>query len=284
MGAKFRYLMVMSLCFIASSCGNQLPPDANHQAATTNASQPAAIEVPTDESLPLEKYHEMGMPACDQIWTGEQMAQAASVLTTLFQFNPKELPRFESDRSGELFARLVAAENLGFLDDQSIPVNDRMPRAMLYMESSNRIFKMYVLAFMQRAGGGAEVVEWTGAILRLFTAVNRLVDEFVPTLDQDDPSYPVRMKGLERLRNATATTIDGALQTLTESHAYHSSDLKTLAVYLEDALPEALLRIPEQRQLAIMNRLQALSNDPAMQYLKMELDSLVKCAHETLSE
>jgi len=92
------------------------------------------------------------------------------------------------------------------------------------------------------------------------------------------------MKGLERLRNATATTIDGALQTLTESHAYHSSDLKTLAVYLEDALPEALLRIPEQRQLAIMNRLQALSNDPAMQYLKMELDSLVKCAHETLSE
>jgi hypothetical protein len=65
-----------------------------------------------DESLTSDEYIRLGMPAHDREWSVAEMTDAAQVLTLLVQKGYVKLPRYKSERSGEVFARLVSPQKL----------------------------------------------------------------------------------------------------------------------------------------------------------------------------
>ena len=82
---------------------------------TAEAAAPAAV----DSSLPVSVYRAAGVPELDREWSVEDYARGARALLQMGQSGRDGLPRKESQRSGEVFARLVAAANFS-----SIPKAD----------------------------------------------------------------------------------------------------------------------------------------------------------------
>ncbi|MEM9273744.1 MAG: hypothetical protein AAGA80_12375 [Cyanobacteria bacterium P01_F01_bin.143] len=230
---------------------------------------------PSDESLTLDQYIEVGIPAHDRIWSGEDMTRAANILTEIAQNDPGHLPRYQSPNSGEAFDRLIADENLDLYRNRSLPLEMRFYDALNYIESSNQVFNIYLAAFNQRAVGDSELVDMSGSLLRMSVVMLQLVNELLPLLDKEDPTYPVRMNGLEQMKSGLASVVAGGIQTLTESHAFRTSELKRLIGYMENTFPDIFPELSASSRTESMIRLRSFLDDTKMQHLNPELSQLV---------
>ena len=229
-----------------------------------------------DRSLTPEEYIRVGLPAHDRPWSGADMARAERVLSALAAKDPSQLPRYQSERSGAVFARIVADDNLGFSRNRSLPLEARMPDAMEYFRSSNAVTKLYAAALSTGAITGAELVELIGSTLRTSVVALQLIAEFLPTLDKNDPTYPVRMEGLQQFREGLAITVAGTLQTLTERNAYEAPALKRLLAYMQQTLPAILPELPAGSRLETVVRLRSFRDDEKMADLRPDLVGLLR--------
>jgi len=284
-----RGLCVAAFLLLAAGCGDQPAPSETTEransaptASTIDNPTQSDLQPPTDKSLTLDEYIEAGIPAHDRSWSGDDMTRAANILVAIAQKDASHLPRYHGEHSGKAFERLTADENLDLYRNRSLPLEQRLPDALNYMQSANQILKLYLAAFNQNAVGDSELVELSGAQLRVTVVMIELANEFLPTLDKDDPTYPVRMQGLQRMKNGMASTVAGSLQTLTESHAYRTSELKRFAGHLEATLPDILPELPDGSRAESLIRLRSFLDDPKMQHLKPELDILVAAAEKSV--
>jgi hypothetical protein len=236
---------------------------------------------PPDRSLSVDDYIQRGVPAYDRIWSGTDMAKAASVLASVAQKEPGQLPRYQSHRSGILFARITADENLGLYRNRSLPVGQRITEALAYLESHNAIGKLYLKSYNQNATGDSELVEVYASLLRMWLTLMPLLDEFIATLDKSDPSYSVRMGGLNKVRTGLATSVSAVVETLTERQSYRTSELKRLASNMTQTLPKLLPYVPDGTRTETMVRLRSLGSDPKMHDLNPELAELIYTVEQT---
>ncbi len=274
-------LIINIILFIALGCsGNPADPasDSGLSVATDDQQikrHAKTLSPPLDESLPLQEYIEAGMPAYDRSWAGNDMMRAATALKSLTQAELSHLPRYQSERSGEMFQRITAKDNLDFYRNQSLPVQQRLPDVILYGQGNQQILLLYRNAFQGNAVADSEVVELMGGQLRLQVVLLGLMNEFLPTLDENDPTYPARLAGVKQMKNGLATVVSGCLDTLTESHAFRSSELKRFISYLGVTLPVIFPDLPEGSQTETITRLKVFSKEPSMQFLQPELDKLL---------
>ena len=240
-------------------------------------------QVPDDHSLPLDEYLEAGVPAHDRNWTGSDMQQAAEALGKLTKEDAALLPRYQSPQSGKLFERITSAENLDLYQNEGSPIEVRVHEAILLMQSSNQILVLYATAFADQKVADSELIEMIGSTLRLSATIVQLINEFLPTLDKNDPTYPTRMESLDNVRKNLATVVIANLKVLTESDLYRTSELKRLLGHMQDTYPVILPALPEASRAEALQRLRSLIEDPEMQPLHLELKSLLKVV-ETSAE
>jgi hypothetical protein len=280
-------MFVAAYVLLTVGCADRPAPPATTDRArlapshsTINNAPQSNLRPPTDKSLTLDEYIEAGVPAHDRSWSGDDMTRAANVLVAIAQKNASQLPRYGSQQSGEAFARLTADDNLDLYRNRSLPLEQRLPDALSYMQSSNQISKLYLAAFHQHAVGDCELVEFAGAQLRVSVVMITLVNEFLPTLDKNDPTYPIRMDGLKQMKHGMATLVVGSLQILTESHAYRTLELKRLVGYMRNTFADILPALPEGSRSESVIRMRSFLKDPKMQQLKPELETLVIIAEK----
>ncbi len=178
--------IVLILGCTGGCTGESAPADAAEDSSGSGVGLGDAggsgLGVPADRSLTLGEYIKAGMPAYDREWSGEDMARAAVVLTGIAEKDPGHLPRYESEKSGELFGRLTEP-GLGMYRDRSLPVQSRIVDLLTYMESTNPILKLYYAAAVEKqAVGGSELVEVMGAQLRVVVVMMELLDAFYQPL------------------------------------------------------------------------------------------------------
>jgi len=276
MNAIWNAAGVTLMACIGSGCGDSsssssAPPKPAAEAKVAAVAEPT---VPADESLTSEEYMRLGLPAHDREWVAEDMAKAEKVLTALAQTGYRQLPRYRSERSGEVFARLVSTQNHDAFKNQSLPFEIRFPLALNYFQASNQVFARYVAGFIGKEVPGSDVVELMGNQLRTTAILLDLADEFVPRIKKDDPQYQVRMEGLDQMRRGLASIISGGLQTLTEKESYRSSDLVRLVGYMLDTYAQIVPRLPPGARTETLLRLEAMQADPALQHLQPGLREL----------
>ena len=240
-------------------------------------------KAPNDESFTPEEYIRLGLPGQDREWSGDDMVKAEKVLASLTQKGYRNLPRYKSERSGEVFARLTSAQNLEQFRNGSLPLEARFPQFFNYLQASNQILSLYVSAFLKKEARDSELVELVGAEFRSTVVMLELIDEFLPTIKKDDPSYQVRMQGLEQTKRGLASAVAGGLQMLTERENYRGSELARLVGYMQETLPLIVPRLPPGSRTETMYRLEKMQEDPAMKDLQPSLQNLylkVKAALE----
>ena len=257
-------------------CGNPStqPSKSEDQSAGIKVTEPADPKAPSDESLTPEEYIRLGLPAHDRDWSADDMVRAEKVLASLAQKGYRHLPRYKSERSGEMFARLTSPENLDLFRNRSLPLEGRFPQALAYLQASNQINKLYLSAFQKKDVRDSEFVELVGALYRLTVVMLDLLDEFVPTIKKDDPTYQVRMQGLELVKRGLSNIVAGGLQMLTERDSYRGSELARLVGYMRETFPLIVPRLPPGSRTETMVRLEKMQEDPAMKDLQPGLREL----------
>jgi hypothetical protein len=216
-------------------------------------------------------YIRLGMPAPDRPWSGEDMIQAQTVLAEL---DFPQLPRYKSQRSGEVFARMTSAENLKLFSDANLPIEVRTAQSRDYMLGFNQILMRYMTAFMKQEATDSELVELLGATLRSTAAQVERMYELLPSIKPDDPSYEVRMQGVEQVKRGFANVVAGALHTLKECESYRASERAKLLDYMQDTIPSIVPFLNPGSRLETIVQIEKMQEDPALQELRSGLSDL----------
>src|SRR5262245_66468073 len=116
----------LSLLFLIVACGCGATPGTPPRPPDTGPGRPP---ISADPSLTPEEYLKAGVPAWEKPWSAEDMAAAARALSAVAEKDPRSLPRYQSERSGPLFARITAADNLDRFKDPSLPLDQRFPQS-----------------------------------------------------------------------------------------------------------------------------------------------------------
>lgn len=216
------------------------------------------------------------MPDHDRVWSEVDMAQAARVLHELAKKNPQLLPRYRSDRSGEVFARIVSAENLRAFDERTTSPGERYARCITYIPSLMSIFKCYAA---ERSHGGmhdSEMIEFYGALLRGAASILAIADELEPTLDESDPDHDAARAGFDQMKQGAAVMVTAAITALTENDVYTTSERIRLIGHLRRALPPLLPHLPDESRLKSIAHLRAIARSSQFEELRSELQRLVE--------
>jgi hypothetical protein len=215
------------------------------------------------------------MPAYDRDWSGEDMVSASNVLTSIANEDPRQLPRYRSERSGEVFARIISPENLSIFQNGTLPLQTRLSLVSRHIAGLSQISKLYLKGLVERATDGREGVELLGAVLRSAAVMVATVDEFLPTLDRNDPSYKTRMAGFEKMKKGMAEVVAGALQTLTERETYRTEDLIRAASLMKETFPQILAKVPPGSRLETLVRLENMAKDSDLKDLEPAIRELL---------
>jgi hypothetical protein len=95
----------------------------------------------TDTSLALAVYRAAGVPEIDQAWSARDYERCLAVFADLLRSGRSDLPRRGSQRSGTLFARLVAVENFRSADEAPPP--ERARRLQGYLAVYPGLLQVY---------------------------------------------------------------------------------------------------------------------------------------------
>lgn len=240
------------------------------------------LEVPLDKSLMLEDYVEAGVPPCDGPWSGEEMWSAVDALQKLSAKSPIYLPRCESERSGQVFARLVSRDNLDFFRDPARDLEERSLEAIDHLEAGSKIMLLYSNAFKRRVVSGRDLVECLGNQLRMAALLMSMCDESLAMLDMSDANTAGGIEALRDFQASLGEILGGALYMFTKSGAFRRSELKQLLGHITEATPQILPSLPAEIQESELSRLRSLQEDPKLQDLRPELDELVTIAEKAV--
>jgi hypothetical protein len=121
-------------------------PAGSASGAGASADSDAATALPSispeaDTSLALSVYRAAGVPDVDHAWSARDYERCLAVFGDLLRSGRGDLPRRGSQRSGALFARLVAVDNFRSADEAAPP--ERARRLQGYLEAYPGLLQVY---------------------------------------------------------------------------------------------------------------------------------------------
>lgn len=277
-------LTLIGVTMSAFGCKDGREPGRGATSGAVATTSESGKQPPPDQSLTPEDYIRRGVPAHDREWAAEDMVRASEALAAIARADERQLPRYGSDRSGTTFRRITSAENLNLFLNRSLPIDARFQQSDSYFQSLNQIWKLYLAAYLRQAVSATELIELTGAEFRTVVVLLDLVDEFWPTVKADDPTYEVRLGGLEKLRQGLGKLFAGSVQVLAEKDQYSRSDRLRLIGYMKETFPAMAPRLPAASRQEALVRLEKLNADPAQDDVQPDLRDLHAAIRTALSK
>lgn len=258
------------LVALVTSCSQE-----NTKTGKANQTQHHLV-VAEDRSLSIEAYLQLGMPFPDRMWTPEDYSQAVRVLKLIVEKDARELPRYESQNSGKLFARISSRDNLAAMLNKNLPLNTRFPLVDGYFEGVKQTMIVYFEPSSRGIIFDVEIIEVLGLTLKLAQETVSMANEFMASIPKDDPKLSVRQEGLARMKDGLVTTFDGAIISLGETNAYQAQARIRLCGYLQETLPPILREFPKSVQTEIPLRIKRMEESESNNQVKKALGNLIK--------
>jgi hypothetical protein len=208
--------------------------------ATAAYSQPAgsdeSLTIETDESLTVEQYLGLGVPPPDRAWQAEDYKKAGRVFSKLSR---EQLPRFESPRSGEIFARIVSLDNFDRpegITQLDLEGHDVMSSQMMRLANTAMDVSLLALQYIDPMVGlqpySAEIARLTLYSLQLTRATRELVEWFPKPDREDREAVEERIEQQTRLGKTLYTMAFGIVGSLQGDDYLDPDD----QIYLADGL------------------------------------------------
>jgi hypothetical protein len=229
---------------------------------------------PPDRSLTVQEYVDRGLPDVKDYWTEGRMDSLVSGLSHLAADDLELLPRLRSARSGDVFKMIVSEENLSKLTDPATPIAKRVPGASHRLSLTNQIVVLYNKAFKKNKSFASEMVELAGAELRIITIALKLTDQWLPTLDKDNPADAAKIAAIQKLKPMAKDFLIAAIRTIADADD-RTLDLRIkLAGDVKTNGPEIIATASKDEQLEILlvtSMLDRQENAPKIRELLSEI-------------
>jgi hypothetical protein len=223
--------------------------------------------VTPEQRAAIAKYVEKGFPSPERPWSGTDYAAFANALGKIKADDSLPFPRKGDKETGPLFERVVSEENLRMSRDTTLPIPTRFKEASGIMATLPPILMAYLDPQAAHQKFGPELLDLMAHTLRSQDIVFDLAQKFYDGLSPEQKADPVRLNGLKQMKAGLAQTIDGILQTISETSQYEKGDLEVFAGQLPPLLAPIwpLLEVSVRQEFEI--RIQKLSeshSDPAI--------------------
>lgn len=223
-----------------------------------------------DPSLSIEDYVLNGVPPPDQAWSADDFGEATAALGAIARVDPAQLPRARSPRSGTLFARMTARQNLEPLEDESRPLDGRAAECTILVREIEQLVRLYTDPPQPGPRFDVERVELAGLTLDAATRCDRLLARFAASLPADDPLHPDRIEGIEKIRKVLRRQVVASIGWLHQRERYRTPARLRLAEHLAASLPDFVAQVPAVYRSEIASQLFPAAReepDPAVRAL-----------------
>lgn len=266
---------VVLACLLSLSPGchadrSRSTTDRSASAAPDTSATPEESHAPRPAStLDVAAFMKRGVPSVDRPWSAKDYSDATGALRGL---KPDALPNLGDPKSGPVFARFVAEENLKFIRDESIPLDSRFPEAIELVGEGKKLLALYLDGEKHGTHLEPELLGLTAMMVTEAAAMLDLSGAFIKTLNPKDPKYGVRMEGAARMTRGASEVARGCLATFTEKVTYSTVDRRTFAEALRGPFPKLIASLAAADRQEISAKLAEVIADEKDATLK---DSLV---------
>lgn len=207
------------------------------------------------------EYVGLGMPAPDRTWGADDYTRAVNVLTQLEAEDPTLLPRYHSETSGDVFARLIDPDNASFLGKDTLAIEMRVGVALeMQVEVKNLLF-LYLRPASNNVVFDDELAELLGYLVASSADLADAMTIFMASLPPDDPNREIRLQGLERMRTGFAEMAAGILTSIAERDTYRLSARRRFAFHARATLPRLAEHYTDLQRQEVIGRLTALARE-----------------------
>lgn len=179
---------------------------------------------PEDGEWTTADWVKVGLPDPSREWSTDQLTIAVGMLSDVSVQHPGALPVFQSARSGDVFARVIAPVRIDAKGADGL-VGQLMPRE----EALRKLMRVYQQT--SPAVPRRELLELTGALLDNYVLLMPSLLELMKSFPPTDPSYQVRQGGLDKVKTGLGMMLNGSL-TMAGSEALSIESRHAVFAYL----------------------------------------------------
>ena len=181
-----------------------------------------------DYSLSIEEYQELGIPNPTMVWGPEDITNTRNALTGLKWKNPYSLPRKDSEKSGMLFRRMIGLDNMTFLQDKSIALNEKAYQVLEFLSVFEGWIDLYSNPLWKKPYYHRELIEIYINGVRVAQKMLDIADKIQESNDPDDVmmqagdaevriNYVSSLLNVMKIQSNTSQFLESDLEILTDS-------------------------------------------------------------------
>lgn len=258
------------LLLLLAACATPSATSGGPAPAAAPVSQPAP-PAEQDRSLGLEQYVELGVPSPERTWSAQDYALAMKALSEIAQKDPAQLPRYQSERSGPLFARLTAYDNMDSLESLQLAPLAQVQTAGAMLGPASQILMLYLQAHSTSNSFATEMIELQAFTLHAAVAVLEAMDSVPRSEVRNRDAFE---SGLAQMQSGFGKMVSGALATLSEREVYSDEDRTRFLGRLMQDLPRLLPLLQPLTRREVPVRIDELLANERSPQVKRELESL----------
>ena len=221
----------------------------------------SSVDPAEDPTLETSQYVLYGVPSPTRVWSSGDYALAAEAISKLYEEDPKLLPRLDSAKSGEVFDRLVASENLAVLRDETVPMATRGKAGAGFGKGLGAITRLYLQALADGEPLKREVLALQAQLLRYTVATRALAGTMAEGIAPDDPARATRLAGFEKVKAGHRASVDSTVIVLSARDEFSNEDYRWFLSIIREPLTEGIRQLDDQARGEMLLRLMSLRGD-----------------------
>jgi tetratricopeptide (TPR) repeat protein len=233
----------------------------------------SCTEKQKDSSLSVKEYIELGVPDPNKQWVMDDFLQAYSVLARIKWDRPFELPAKDSKKSGLLFDHLLSLENMSFLKDTSMSLNEKAERISEFSKVYEYWMDVYTNPVIKKNYYHRELIDIQLFNLRLTEVMLNLAQEINKS---DDPADAALKYGYESIKMNYLTALNNDLKTQSNTSQFLKMDLDRMA----DSVCASVMRnkdlMDSSAVIELKQSLRLVTDSTSSDYIRSKYNSLAK--------
>lgn len=214
-----------------------------------------------DNSLTPQQYTGLGMPDHNKTWTEQDYQKTHIVINNLIIKNFHSLPRINSKKSAGVFRRITSIDNINFLDDPGISLQDKAYKIQSIANMMGQMGTSYTDKSVTRQYYSEELVEIYATHLFIRGKMLELSEKIDKSTNQED----LMMKaGRDGILSSYVLLIKFLVNEYEKTDAFPASDLNKLDKKISFSISENIKYLDpgsKQRLLSVINN--SIKNSPS---------------------
>jgi hypothetical protein len=195
------------------------------------------------------------------------------VLKKIAANDPTQLPRFESAKSGEVFAHMISQKNLDAFTNKATPVDNRFEMAE-HVDGYVGMFNLYAAELKPEHTFDIESLELGGLILRVEVAAVTVTPEFLDAHAERKNLKSVQ-DGLKEMRGGYAQSAGGVAELLVAHDSVRPSQAVRFIGELKGYLPSLVAALEPDAQKKLKAQIKTAGDAEQDKDLKHALGDLL---------